>query len=953
MVERRMLAMLSSRQLLAAGMLAIAVIASSRASLGQEEGTQPLFERDIFPILKAHCLKCHGLEGYTAELDLRTVPLMLRGGKHGEVVVRGCANESALYRRIAAAEMPPGQELKLTDQQIDTIRRWIDAGLPAAASDDQLTDLPPRTIAEGAREFWAFRPLQPHQPPPARLMQRIRTPVDAFVLAALEAKGIGFSPDADRLAQLRRVHFDLIGLPPTPQEIERFLADDAPDGYDRLLDRLLASPHFGERWGRHWLDAAGYVDVVGGDNDAGTIKLGNGKWLYRDYVVRSFNSDKPFDQYLVEQLAGDELVKWREADEFTPRTKELLIATGFLRTAADDTDENELNTADIRYGVLQHTMEVVASNLLAITLSCARCHDHKYDPISQRDYYELQAVFAPAFNPQSWQQPKQRVLADVSPAQRAAIEQHNSAITSKVEDINKRLAEVRRPYEQRLFEQKLAGIPEPIRADTKDAIQTPAEKRTEVQKYLAMKFDASLKVAADEVNTTLSDSDRARDAKLRQQMAELSRQKRGWGDIHAVYDVGQPMPTYLLRRGNHETPGPKLDAGFLTVLQVRSDQSGPTAVCTCSNGLDRVPELAGSPAGPSASSGRRLALARTLTDWSSPCGALVARVQANRVWQHLFGCGIVETSENFGRSGAAPSHPELLDWLASEFIANGRHFKPLIKLIMSSTAYRQASYSRSHDDIGRAAGSPPVPNVAIGQDSSAPLTTQYSPLTIDPDNQLLWRQRLRRLESEIVRDSLLAVSGQLVPSFGGPPVPIESRPDGTVVAKQEGIAADARNRRSIYLLARRNYHPTLLAVFDQPALPTNCTTRTFSAVVSQSLTMLNDEFVREQAERFAHRIIVSAANSPAERADTAFRIALGRSPTADELTWACEFLASQTRHDTTFKEPVLPASRLPIPDQQSARLQSAGETHALEACHIAMTRLCHVILNTSEFLYVE
>ena len=293
--------------------------------------------------------------------------------------------------------------------------------------------------------FWAFRTLSQPAVPELKQAGGLRTSVDAFIVDRLSEKKLALSPEADRLTLLRRVYYDLVGLPPTPEQIDEFLADSRGDAYERLVDRLLASPHFGERWGRHWLDAAGYSDITGGDNDAGIIKLSEGKWKYRDYVVRAFNDDKPYEQFLIEQLAGDELVDWRTAEAFTPEMQELLIATGYLRAAADDTDEKELTTPDILNGILQRTGEVVANNLLGLTLACAKCHDHKYEPIPQRDYYALLAVFTPTFNPTGWVPPKQRALADIAPARKAEAEKHNAEIDRQIGELKSRQTDHPRP----------------------------------------------------------------------------------------------------------------------------------------------------------------------------------------------------------------------------------------------------------------------------------------------------------------------------------------------------------------------------------------------------------------------------------------------------------------------------------------------------------------------------
>jgi len=768
---------------------------------------------------------------------------------------------------------------------------------------------------------WSFRKLTRPVVPSVQHAERVRTPVDAFLLAKLQARGLAFAPDADPTTLVRRSYFDLIGLPPTPEEVDAFVNDRTPGAYERLVDRLLASPHFGERWGRHWLDVAGYVDTVGFDIDLPNVMLGAGKWKYRDYVIRAFNQDKPYDRFIAEQLAGDELVNWREAANFTPEIRELLIATGFLRTAEDDSHEPESNIPSVHYAVLHDTLEIVGSSLLGLTLNCARCHSHKYDPIPQEDYYRLMALFTPAYNPKAWRpvhpwkpEIQDRALPDVSAAERAEIERHNKEIDDRVTSLDKKQAELRKPYELRLLETKLANIPEPIRADTKAALAIPADKRSEVQKYLATKFEALLKVLPGEVTAALSAADRATHDELSKQIRTARGRRRTFEKIQALYDVGPPPATHLLKRGNHDTPASEVQPGFLSALC----DSPATAVLAeahpavaAGSGLNKDrpsfnPEPTATVAG--ATSGRRTALANWLTDPQSRASALLARVMVNRVWQHLYGRGIVATPDNFGQLGERPTHPELLEWLSSEFVRGGWSVKPLIRLMMTSTAYRQAARTGAEDARFR---------------------------TIDPDNQLLWHTRLRRLESEVVRDAILAVSGKLDCTMGGPPVPQEARPDGMVVVSEKGNPSpNAKFRRSVYLVTRRKYPLTLLRVFDQPTVATNCTRRDASAVPLQSLTMLNDPFVLEQVEHFANRLAnlrVEPRGSPTRdrQIDLVFRLALARRPSTTEVKWCAEHL-----------------------DKQAA-IYRAAKLSADQAERKALTSLCHTLLNTSEFLYAE
>ncbi|HMF13520.1 MAG TPA: DUF1549 and DUF1553 domain-containing protein [Gemmataceae bacterium] len=746
---------------------------------------------------------------------------------------------------------------------------------------------------EPAELFWSFRKLDRPALPRVKNVGRARTPVDFFVLAKLEAKGLTFAPDADPIMLVRRVFFDVIGLPPALDEVDAFLNDTAPGAYERLIDRLLASPHFGERWGRRWLDAAGYVDTVGFDIDLPNVMLGAGKWKYRDYVIRAFNLDRPYDRFVAEQLAGDEMVNWREATKFTPEIRELLIATGFLRTAEDDSHEPESNIPSVHYAVLHDTLEIVGSNLLGLTLNCARCHTHKFDPIPQEDYYRLMAVFTPAYNPKAWKpvypwkpEIKDRALADVSPAELAEIERHNKEIDEQVAASNKKLAELRRPYELRLQETKLATISEPIRADTKAALATPTERRTAVQMYLADKFAALLKVTPEEVKTALSEPDRAAERELTGRIAAANARRRTFDKIQALYDVGPPPPTHLLKRGNLDTPGPEVKPGYLSVLC-----DSPTASVM----------LEAKTVGPT--SGRRTALAKWLTDPQSRASALLARVIVNRIWQHLFGQGIVASPDNFGRLGERPTHPELLEWLSSEFVRNGWRIKPLIRLMMTSTAYRQGARIDADESRSR---------------------------TVDPDNQLLWRARLRRLDAEIIRDSILAVSGKLDRTMGGPPIPQEAHPDGMVIVSEKDLAnSTTKYRRSIYMVMRRKYPLTLLRVFDQPTVATNCTRRDASAVALQSLTMLNDPFLLEQAGHLAARVAHGAGDDRGKQIDLAFRLVLARRPGPKEATWCAEHLEKQAAVYRAAKLPTEQVERSPL------------------------TTMCHTLLNTSEFLYAE
>jgi hypothetical protein len=764
------------------------------------------YERVVRPILAANCIRCHGAEHPKAGLDLRSVDSIVRGGKSGPALRPSDPDRSLLLDRIKQGEMPPGKARKLSADEVATVRAWIHGGAAADRPGRGVTGASP--VRDEDRRFWSFRPLR--RPPVPRVSRaaRVRTPVDAFLLARLESKGLTFAPDADDWTVVRRAHLDQIGLPPSLEEADAFVADDRPGAFERLVDRLLASPHHGERWGRHWLDVAGYVDTVGFDTDATNIILSEGKWRYRDYVIRAFNEDKPYDRFVTQQIAGDELYDWRKASRFTTAMREALIATGYLRTARDLTHEDVGVIPQNFHGIVNDTIEIVGTGLLGLTINCARCHSHKFDPIPQEDYYRLKAIFTPAYNPQAWlpvipteTNARDRGLPDASPAELAEIQRRNGA-----RDIAKE-----------------------------------SSRRMPVK-------------------------------------------------IQALYDVGAPPRTHLLVRGSEQNPGPEVQAGFLRVLC----PSDARAVVSTPPPYDGT-------------TGRRLALARWLTDLDSPASALLARVMVNRIWKNLLGQGLVSTHDNFGAQGLPPTHPELLEWLSCELVEGGWRIKPLIRLIVTSTAYRQAS----HRD---------------GSMATAPVDRE----SLDPSGELLARMRLRRLESEVVRDAILAVSGDLNQAAGGPPVPIVARPDGLVEVARDKLADPAdRYRRSVYLTSRRAYNVSLLAAFDQPLVATNCLERKASAVPLQSLFMLNNGFVAEQAEHFARRVERSSPRSPERVIELAFRLALVRRPAAVEIETCRELLC---RDEQLFLE----------------KGTSRGD-----AAHQALVQLCQTLFNTSEFLFVE
>ncbi|MBM3786655.1 MAG: DUF1553 domain-containing protein [Acidobacteria bacterium] len=841
------------------------------------------FDKEAKPVLAARCVQCHGAGKPAAGLDLRTLAGVLDGSANGPVILEGASDKSPLVRKIMSRSMPPpGTSQPVTEPELHVLRQWIDTSKfnvrlerPAELR-EAFTDAEAPRLKDSDRQAWAFRKpaAAAAAPPEVKNKARVRTPIDRFLLARLESKGLGFSPDAPPLTLLRRAYLDLHGLPPTRQEIDAFLADTKPGAWERLIDKLLESPHYGERWARHWLDAAGYVDVAGFDNDLVGMEMFDGIWRYRDWVVNAFNSGKPYDRFLVEQLAGDELTDWRKAASYSPETLDLLTATGYLRSVFDRTDPDIVNLPGERFDVLFHLMEKVSTNLMGLTVGCARCHSHRYDPIPQRDYYRMLAVFTPSYNPWNWKQPKNRHLADVSKEEEKRIAEHNKDIDVQAGRLHEELARLRKPAEEKLLDANLAKLPENIRTETREALATAEDKRDDVQKFLVRKFEKQVRPPVDSVDKSLNEADRAAVARLTEQAKTLRGYRRTVEKIQALWDVGPPPVTRLLQRGMVESPGPKVAAGGLEVLG-GGDFAKPA-------------EARGE------TTGHRLAFARWLT---SPEHPLTARVMVNRVWQHHFGVGIVATPENFGKAGEAPTHPELLDWLAADFMANGWQLKRLHRTIMLSTAYRQSS---------RSSGS-----------SAA-----------DPENKLLARMNLRRLEAEALRDAILTASGKLDRAIGGPAIALKPQPDGGQVLDPSAKSGSA-NRRSLYIAARRNYPHQLLQVFDFPTVQVNCTRRVNSATPLQSLTMMNDEFVVEQAEVLAGRLAETAAADTDGRIELAWRLTLGRPPEPEEVRAAKGHLEKQ-------KQAYLFANAKPADAEISA-----------------LTSLCQMLFAANEFLYIE
>jgi hypothetical protein len=683
-------------------------------------------------------------------------------------------------------------------------------------------------LGETPARHWAFRSVQQRALPTVKNQLWAKTPVDRFILAGLESASLAPAPSANREQLIRRVTFGLLGLPPTPEEIDAFVHDRSPDAFDRLVDRLLASPRYGERWARHWLDLARYAESDGFEHDAARPH----SWRYRDYVIQSFNADKPYDRFLREQIAGDEL--W-------PDSPEAITATAFNLLGPDMVDSAD--QVQRRVNTLNDMTDVSASVFLGLTLGCARCHNHKFEPLTQRDYFAMQAFFAPATF--------QGERAIPTAAERTAHDHAQKVYEEASRALRQQIDELEAPQRERLFNGKLAALSE----DAQLAHKTPKSQRTVEQENTVQETASMVKVADTELVNALSEADRARRQRLQNDLKKIPRPPSLPATMALANTNGVAPRTFILHRGDYQQPGDEVEAGFPAILDADWRTEAPTAPVPSSDSRPEVSHAS------SAATSRRTALAGWL---ASPANPLTARVLVNRLWQHHFGRGLVATPSDFGIRGARPTHPELLDWLAGEFVAQGWSIKAMHRLILSSAAYQQ---------------------------SSEPLAEA---LERDPENKLFSRQNRVPLEGEAIRDSLLAVSGRLNPTMFGPSVlpPLPADLASSAKYWTANTAAADHARRSIYVFARRNLRFPFFEVFDAPDNNITCPERGRSVTAPQALTLLNSEEVLTAAGAAATRIMQEAGSTD-ERIRRAFQLALGRAPAAGEREKSRSFLSAR------------------------------------------------------------
>jgi len=919
----------------------IVLLAFQQQSAAQKT---PVTEKDVLPIIK-RCFQCHGDALKMGDLDLHTRAGMLKGGATGPAIVVGNAASSLIIKRVTGAvqpKMPMAPVPALNEQEIATLKEWIDQGAkwaeatptqaaaPAASSGP--ATYKEKQITDEDRKWWAFEKPVRHPAPPVTDSRFGSNPIDAFVRDMMDKKGLVPAPEADRRTLIRRAYLDLWGLLPPVKDVEAFVQDPAPDAYAKLVDRLLASPHYGERWGRFWLDVVRYADSSGFEFD---ITVDNA-WRYRDYVIKALNEDKPYNQFIMEQIAGDEL---------DHPTYDSLIATTYYRVGPR-VRFREKNYPSYRYDYMDDMIRTTYQGFMGLSVNCARCHDHKFDPITRMDYFRSVADFW-GYVDYNWPLGTKDQIAQQDRLKKEA--------ENEITPLQQEIARIEKPYREKQREQQVQDALKKFPPDIQEAIKTPEDKRTAGQKLLV----AQVLIGPDDVDPDniqadldaiaksktlqkanmvfgvaggegyrrplkLSPEDAAKRKELQAKIDDILNKlpdalptadgvrdgdyrlsPDGLGDSHIP---GTGRPTYDVKCCFIPEPGEKFQVpqvffaaasddvkynestfpvqpGFLQVLS----KSTPPYKVDPPNRQDYV------------TSGRRRGLAEEI---ASPENPLTARVMVNRIWGWHFGTGIVATPGNFGKMGMLPSNPELLDWLATEFIRQGWSIKQMQRLIMNSATYKMASAYYQAEDLKK-----------------------------DPTDVYLWRYPIRRMEAEILRDNVLDAAGNLNLQAGGPPyfpsIPVSVRAD-----QPRGVwdlhKEDSESwRRGVYAYVKRGLKYPMFEVYDLPDLNVTCERRATSTVPTQALTMLNNEFVLMQADSFAKRVMKEAGDDPAAQVKAMYEIALSRDPTAKEVATNVAFLKKQRDHELNGG--------------------AKEDTAALSA----LTDLAHVTLNLNEFVYIR
>jgi hypothetical protein len=798
------------------------------------------YREEVEPIFKSTCGSCHSAEKHSSGFVVETPDAVFKGGAHfgTKIVVPGKPTESVLLAYLRGTKQPrmPLNSEPLAAEKLKTVETWIAQGakIDAVKLGFPYTAPVARTIPHVKNAAW------------------VKNPVDAFILAKLESKGLKPAPPAAKFTLLRRVYADLIGEPPTPHEADAFLTDTDPKAYEKLVDRLLADPRYGERWARHWLDLVRYAETHGFENDGARPHA----WRYRDYVIRAFNSDKPYDRFVKEQIGGDELY---------PKDADAITATGFARLGPWD----ELSTDHPQrwQDYLNDVTDTTGSVVLGLTVGCARCHDHKYDRISQADYYRLQSFYAGT----KWVETR---LPDGSDD--PTYTQKTAAPKTRLDAARKQLHDLRESHRSMALAEK-------------------QKQARNGEKVTAIKDD--------EIDRFLKDADRESRNRIEDEIRGLESQIAPYEPIaEAISEDNRAGVTqHLLLRGNLATPGPEVKPGFVAAL-VGGDVKP----------ADITPPTTGN------TSGRRAALANWLGSHDNP---MTARVMVNRLWQHHFGTGIVASPSDFGRNGDRPSHPELLDWLAIQFMDQGWSLKKIHRLMLLSNTYQMSS------KLDPAAAK------------------------VDPYNALLWRMNRIRLEGEPLRDSILAVSGRLNPAMGGPSVypKVSDEVLSTGSTHKWGSSSEQDGlRRTVYVFQRRSLVLPIVEAFDGADMTNTCPRRAATTIAPQALALFNGDFTRTEARFFAERVAKEAGDDRSRQIERAYKIALCRLPTAAQKQAALDFLTRQTQ---LHLHPNQQANA--GPGLQQAGLAAPDDKAEKEAVRAALADFCHVLINTNEFIYLD
>jgi hypothetical protein len=808
----------SCLSLLILGSWCAAFGADSNANFSRQQ--TEFYEKQVQPILAENCYRCHSHEADKIKggfvLDSREG--LLKGGETGPAIVAGEPEKSLLIKAVRQVDedlkMPPKK--KLSEEQISVLEGWIKMRAPYSATAAVAGERPKgKQITDEDRKWWSFQPVRTVAVPPVKDDGWSRNEIDKFIFAKLTSAGLRPAPEAQRRALIRRAYFDVIGLPPSAEEVERFVSDKSPQAYEKAIDGLLKSPHYGEKWARHWLDLVRYAESDGYKADG----FRPNAWRYRDYVIRSFNEDKPYNRFLMEQIAADEL--W-------PDDPNALIGLSYLRLWI-----YEYNQRDVKghwATILNDITDVTGDAFMGLGMQCARCHDHKFDPILQRDYYRLQGFFA-AISPRD-----DLPLATVQ--QRKDYDEKFAEWEVKTADIRGRIDELEKPAR----EQVAKGVNDKFSKELQAIIFKPASERTPYEQQIRDLAGRQLIDEAEKFEGKFHGPEKEKRDALYRELEGYDKVKPQ--DLPAamlVTDIGPIAPPVTIPKDKSQTP---IEPGFLTLLG-----EGPAKIepAECAHN----------------STGRRAALAKWLGQRDNP---FTARVMVNRIWQHHFGRGIVGTPSDFGHLGEQPSHPEMLDWLAKYLVEHNWSIKEVQRLILTSAAYRQSAL-------------PLTPTLPTDLSLSPPEAERAGVRgrMVDPENRLLWRQNLRRLESDQIRDAMLWASAELDLTLRGPSVDA-SKP-----------------RRTIYTKWLRNSRDPLLEAFD-PADPyTSTSQRNVTTTPMQSLVMINGPYVLQRAQALANRVAAQRLKEPADRVAATYRMVFGREPTAVEKKAGISFLREQSK----------------------------------------------------------